>query len=252
MNGMKDSLKKSLSKIKALSKKRIAIITVSMLFIISASVTGIYLFTAPEDSPTNQVSSNDVSAEAEQKDTSTIKNENSSPSTNASSNSVKEWSASDVRCSICGEKISDSNKEHLGFNTGDATTAHSECMAKQLYGDDVFDRCLWCNEIVTDGYHVVQHIPWIYGDRVAHDYCWFAYCSVCGKQVERNLNSDNLELPMKDGMCYDCYNASQIIESPNVTCPACNYSWFTTGVGIEGFFCPSCGVNFNGNGEIIK
>lgn len=33
-------------------------------------------------------------------------------------------------------------------------------------------------------------------------------------------------------------------ESPNVWCPNCGYGFFTTGVGTEGFTCPSCGHNW--------
>lgn len=33
-------------------------------------------------------------------------------------------------------------------------------------------------------------------------------------------------------------------ETPNVWCPNCGYGFFTTGVGIEGFTCPSCGHNW--------
>lgn len=33
-------------------------------------------------------------------------------------------------------------------------------------------------------------------------------------------------------------------EAPNVWCPNCSYGFFTTGVGIEGFTCPSCGHNW--------
>lgn len=34
---------------------------------------------------------------------------------------------------------------------------------------------------------------------------------------------------------------------PNVSCPNCGYSWFTTGVGTEGFTCPNCGFNWAPN-----
>lgn len=254
---MKEELKRYLSKIKNLSKKRTAIIAMVAIVIISASGLGIYFLAGAESTPINEKASIDRSDQVAEDNINTdIEDETSSSKANDATSSSKEWSAADVKCSICGERISDSSKEHLGFGPGDTTTTHGECLAKQLYGEDVFDRCLWCDKVVTDGYHVVKHIPWAYGDRIAHDYCWFEYCSVCGKQVERNFNSDTFELPMKDGMCYDCYNASQINEAPseeppNVTCPACGYSWFTTGVGIEGFFCPECGVNFNGNGQII-
>lgn len=33
-------------------------------------------------------------------------------------------------------------------------------------------------------------------------------------------------------------------ETPNVWCPNCGYGFFTTGVGTEGFTCPSCGHNW--------
>ncbi len=33
-------------------------------------------------------------------------------------------------------------------------------------------------------------------------------------------------------------------ETPNVWCPNCGYGFFTTGVGTEGFNCPSCGHNW--------
>lgn len=33
-------------------------------------------------------------------------------------------------------------------------------------------------------------------------------------------------------------------EIPNVWCPNCGYGFFTTGVGTEGFTCPSCGHNW--------
>lgn len=31
---------------------------------------------------------------------------------------------------------------------------------------------------------------------------------------------------------------------PNVWCPNCGYGWFTTGVGIDGFYCSQCGYNW--------
>lgn len=33
-------------------------------------------------------------------------------------------------------------------------------------------------------------------------------------------------------------------ETPNVWCPNCDYGFFTTGVGTEGFNCPACGHNW--------
>lgn len=33
-------------------------------------------------------------------------------------------------------------------------------------------------------------------------------------------------------------------ETPNVWCPNCGYGFFTSGVGTEGFTCPSCGHNW--------
>lgn len=64
-------------------------------------------------------------------------------------------------------------------------------------------------------------------------------CPVCGTEY-RNTG---------DGMCSSCYEASisppeNFGTEPNVWCPNCGYGWFTTGVGIDGFYCSQCGYNW--------
>lgn len=60
-----------------------------------------------------------------------------------------------------------------------------------------------------------------------------------------------------DGLCEDCYEAANqhcnycggplngnhdCDDYPNVHCPNCDWSMFTTGVGIDGIICPDCGT----------
>lgn len=52
---------------------------------------------------------------------------------------------------------------------------------------------------------------------------------------------------MPDDPFYDDISADGIgndEDTPNVWCPNCGYRFFTSGVGTEGFTCPSCGHNW--------
>lgn len=48
--------------------------------------------------------------------------------------------------------------------------------------------------------------------------------------------------PFYDGISADGIGNDE--DTPNVWCPNCGYGFFTTGVGTEGFTCPSCGHNW--------
>lgn len=55
------------------------------------------------------------------------------------------------------------------------------------------------------------------------EFCAAGICTECGGPLGEDHNCDDY---------------------PNVFCPNCDWSMFTTGVGLDGFTCPDCGTHF--------
>ena len=60
------------------------------------------------------------------------------------------------------------------------------------------------------------------------------------KWIEENNNASEIYMEEENNISEE----DDYFGEPNVFCPECGYSWFTTGVGIEGFTCPECGAKW--------
>ena len=105
------------------------------------------------------------------------------------------------------------------------------------------DLNIWCEQ--STPYEDTSIGMWLIAVTIYNDNTAVAYAAVDTASLD----------PMKSIMSYtpliveettDPYAPppDEYWETPNVHCPYCGYEWFTSSVGIEGFWCAECGGNF--------
>lgn len=107
-------------------------------------------------------------------------------------------------CEKCSKDETGAYCEECGLNLATAGSLCEDC-----YIEENYDVCGGC------------------GEKTAHK--GFAFCEQCEEFFCHICMN-----PMTEGHNCDDY--------PNVFCPNCDWSMFTTGVGCEGITCPECGT----------